>query len=190
MLARRAAERPERVLETRGERHEVSPPSTTWAFSKPLKAEGEAEVIEPVRQPRARHGDAEAAEVGEVREAEPAGLMDLAEDHLTLGAVYRPPLADTPLQRPPDPRPEVGMPAQQLLEHRHRPQPGARLEYGDDFGVEDLHQGSGRRRSRGLLRRRTRVLLDAVAGGDAEPGAGGGDGDRAVARCVMKSLIW
>jgi uncharacterized Zn-binding protein involved in type VI secretion len=178
MLARRAAEGPERVLETRGERHEALAAEHDMGVLE--AAESEAEVIEPVGQRYAGNGDAEGAHVGEVRQAEPAGLVDLAEDHLALGAVQRPPLADAPLQRPPDPGAEVGMPPQQLLEQSHRPQPWARLEQGDDFGVEDLRQRIGPPPAARdtLLRRRTRVMLDAVAGSRAEPGTGGGDGDR------------
>ena len=100
------------------------------------------------------------------------------------GAVQRAPLADAPLQRPPDPGAELGMPAQQLLEDGDRPQARARLQHRHDLGVEDVGQriGPPPLARRALLRGRSRVLRDAVAGGGAEPGAGGGDGDR-VGRC-------
>jgi len=90
------------------------------------------------------------------------------------------PLADTPLQRPPDPGAEIRMPPQQFLEHGHRPQPRTRPEHRDDLGVEDLCQriGPPPTARTTLLRGRMRVLLNAVAGRRAEPGTGGGDGDR------------
>jgi hypothetical protein len=73
-------------------------------------AEGQAEVIEPVRQRLARDGHPGAGHVGEVGQAHPAWLMGLAEDHLPLRAVQRAPLANAPLQRPPDPEAQIGMP--------------------------------------------------------------------------------
>ena len=45
-------------------------------------AEGKAEVVKPVRQRRARHGNAEARQVGEIRQSLSARLMRLAEHHL------------------------------------------------------------------------------------------------------------
>jgi hypothetical protein len=178
VLARCAAEGPERVLQPGRQRHEALAAEHDMGMLK--AAEGEAEVVEPVRQRGAGHGDAEVAEVGEVGQPEPPGLVNLAEHHLALGAVQRPPSADAPLQRPPDPGAEIGMPAQQLLEDGHRPQARAGLEHRNDLGVEDLRQriGPSPPARRALLRGWTRVLLDAVAGGRAEPGAGGGDGNR------------
>ena len=112
--------------------------------------------------------------------------MGLAEDHLPLRPVQRPPLADAPLQRPPDPGAQLGMPAHQLLEDGDGPQARARLQHRDDLGVEDGRQGIGPPplARRALLGGQARVLRDAVAGGGAEPGAGGGDRDR-VGRSVL-----
>ena len=58
MLARRAAERPERVLQARGQRHEALAAEHDMGVLE--AAEGQAEVIEPVRQRRSRHRDAQA----------------------------------------------------------------------------------------------------------------------------------
>ncbi len=112
-------------------------------------AEGEAEVVEPVWQRLSRHRHAGVGHVGEVGQAHPARLMGLPEDHLPLRAVPRTPLADTPLQRPPNPEVQIGMPPHQLLEDGDRPQTRASLQYRDDLAVEDGGEGSGRRRSRG-----------------------------------------
>jgi hypothetical protein len=56
-------------------------------------------VINQVREGRAGDGQAEVAAVSEVAGAEPARLMDLAEEDLLGRAVQRPPLFDPPLQR-------------------------------------------------------------------------------------------
>ena len=68
----------------------------------------------------------------------PPGLMDLAEDHLLLLAVQRPPGADAPLQRAADARVEIGMAAPHLVEDGHRPQPRCRLQQRHDLGIEDV----------------------------------------------------
>ena len=52
-------------------------------------------------QQLAGDADAEFARFGEVRQAQTAGLMLLAEDHIPLRAVQRPPSPHAPLQRPP-----------------------------------------------------------------------------------------
>jgi hypothetical protein len=145
-------------------------------------AEGQPEVIEPVRQRGAGDRHAGAGHVGEVGQTHPARLVGLAEDHLPLRAVQRAPLADAPLQRPPDPEAQLGMPPHQLLEDGDGSQTGTRLQHWDDLGIEDGGQGIGPPplAKRALIRRRPRVLRDAVAGGGAESGAGGGDGDRGV----------
>ena len=42
------------------------------------------EVVKPMFEPHAGDGDAEVGHVGKIRHAHPAGLMDLAEDHLLI----------------------------------------------------------------------------------------------------------
>ncbi len=139
-------------------------------------AEDEAEVVEPVRQRRPGDGDAQPGHVGEVRQAHPARLVDLAENHLALRAVQRAPLADAPLQRPADPAPEVRMLAQELLENGDRPQAGARLQHRHDIGVEHVGKRLGPTPLpwRALLRRWPRIMRHAISRGGAEPGASGG----------------
>lgn len=72
--------------------------------------------------------DTEIAHVGEIRQTEPARLVMLAEDHLLLGTIDRPPGANAPFHGPPDARIKIGVTAPYLLEHRHRPQARCRLE--------------------------------------------------------------
>ena len=132
MLARGAAEGPERVLQAGGERDEALALQHDMGVLE--AAEGEPKMVEPVGQRRTRHGNAGRAHLGEIRQAYPARLVDLAEHHLALGAMERAPLADTTLQRAPDPDAEFGMPAQQFLEHGDGPQAGTRLQHGDVCG--------------------------------------------------------
>jgi hypothetical protein len=106
--------------------------------------------------------------------------VGLAEDHLPLGPVQRAPLADAALERPPDPRAEFRVPAEQLLEDGDRPEARVRLQHRHDLSVEHGRQriGPPPLARRALLRGQARVMRDTIAGGGAEPGAGGGDGDR------------
>ena len=90
MLVGCAAERPQRVSRRPGrQRHEALAAEHGVDVLEP--AEGQPEVVEPVRERRAGHGDAEPGRVGEVRQPEPARLVALAEDDLPLGPVQRPP---------------------------------------------------------------------------------------------------
>ena len=58
-------------------------------------------------------------------------------------------VADTTLQRAPDPGAERGMSAQQLLEHGDGPQTGARLQHRDDLRFEEPIQHFAASRSLG-----------------------------------------
>jgi len=53
---------------------------------------GQAEVIEPVIERRARDGDAQARHIGEIRKPKPAWRMRLREDHIPLPARARHPV--------------------------------------------------------------------------------------------------
>jgi len=89
VLVRHAAEGPERVLQTCGERDEALAPQDDMAVLE--AAEDEPEIVEPVRQRLSGDGDADPRLVGEVRQAHPARFMELAEDHLALRAMQRAP---------------------------------------------------------------------------------------------------
>jgi len=69
--------------------------------------EGQTEVIEPAVKQLASNGDAEIGDLGEVRQAHAARRMLLAEDHLPIRAVHRPPRPNAPLERPPRPGAQV-----------------------------------------------------------------------------------
>jgi hypothetical protein len=84
--------------------------------------------------------DAQIAHIGEVGQAEPARFVSLAENHLLLGSIYRPPGADAPFHGPSNARVKIGVPAAHLLEDRHHPQSRRRLEERYDLAVENIGQ--------------------------------------------------
>src|SRR5229473_1963668 len=84
VLFRHPAQRPQRVLQAFGERHEALAAEHHMGMRK--AREGKPEVIEPAQQRRARDGDAKGAHVGEVRQAHPARRVFLAEHHIAAGA--------------------------------------------------------------------------------------------------------
>ena len=87
MFQRHAAERPQRILQTFGQRHEALAAEHDMGM---LEArERQPEVVEPVLERDARDRDAELARVGEVGQAKTAGLVLLAEDDILLGPVQR-----------------------------------------------------------------------------------------------------
>ena len=136
---------------------------------------GETEVIEHVIQRLPGDSHAKRPHAGEVRQALPARLMLLAEDHLPLGAVLGAPDADPPLQGLPHTLAQLGMAAQQLLEHADRADAGTVLENRHDVRLEDIGQ---RVRPLPATRlalpgRQRRIGGQPVAGGPAEARLGG-----------------
>ena len=172
MIERAAAERPQRVLQPFGERHIALATQDHMGMLEPRP--DETEVIKPMVEGDAANGDTKIGHIGEVRQSHPAWFMGLAEDHLLLLAVKRPPAADPPLQRPADPGAKIGMAAQHLLEHRDRAQTRCRAQQRHDLGVEDIGQGVGSTSSPDtrLLRWQLRIVRDPVSGRRAEPGLG------------------
>jgi len=100
--------------------------------------EGEPEMVQPVRQRRARHRDAGGGHVGEVRQTHPAGLMDLPKDDLLVCAMQRPPGTDAPLQGAARTGGQVRMAAPHLVEDRYRSQPRRRRQHRHDLDIEEL----------------------------------------------------
>ncbi len=177
VLPRRAAEMPQRVLQTLRQRREA-----LAAEHHPGMGEarpGETEVIEHVVQRLPGDGHAERPHAGEVGQALPARLMLLAEDHVLLGAVLGAPDPDPPLQGSPHALAQLGMAAHQLLEHADRADARTVLEKRHDVRFEDIGQ---RVRSAPAPRlalpvRRRRIGGQPVAGGPAEARLGGRDLD-------------
>jgi hypothetical protein len=99
---------------------------------------GEPEMVEPVVERQAADSDAGAAHVGEVRQAEAAGLMHLSEDDLLLLAVDGAPGPHAPLQRAANAAAQFGMPPQHLLEDGDRANARRRLQHRHHLGVENI----------------------------------------------------
>ena len=96
VLARRTAERPQRVLQTVRQGGEALAAEHHLGML-PTRV-GECEVVEAVLERLAGDCDAEPGRVGEVGQRPVAGRMDLAEDDLALGPVPRLPGPDAPLE--------------------------------------------------------------------------------------------
>ena len=90
-----AAQLPQRVLQPLAEALEAL--GETDRTRLPIGV-SEHEVVDQVRERRPRHGHAQVLAVGEVAGAQPAGLVDLAEEHLPGRPVQRPPALDPPLE--------------------------------------------------------------------------------------------
>src|SRR3954454_14139597 len=117
MLERRSAERPQRILQTFGQSDIAL---ATQDDMRMLEAGvGQSEMIQPVIKRQTCDGDAQVGHVGKIRQSHPAWFMDLAEDHLLIGAMYRPPGADAALQRATGTGRQAGMAALHLLEDRN-----------------------------------------------------------------------
>jgi hypothetical protein len=121
--------------------------------------------------------DTAVGHAGEVGQAEPPGRMLLPEDHILLGTMESSPGSDAPLQRAADAGADLGMTATDLVENGDWPQPWTALQERYDLAVPYRSQRIlSSPTSRCLLvRRQSRVLLDAIAGGSTEPGLGGGN---------------
>jgi len=172
VLAGRAAQAPERILHLLSQRHEALAAQHHVGM---LEARvGEPGVIEPVIERDPGDGDAGGIHVGEVRQADPPGLVDLAEDDLLLRTVQRPPGPDATLQGAPDADIELGVTPDHLLEQGDGTKAGGGLQEGYDLGLEDLGQRIARPATSGRLlqRRQVWILLDAVGGGGTEAGLG------------------
>src|SRR6266436_1669199 len=123
-------------------------------------------------------GDAEYARVGEVGQAETAGLVLLTEDHILLGPDQRSPRAHATFQRAPNAGGDLRMAPPNLFEHRYGPNAGSRLQDRHNLAVPNLGQWirSPSATWRFLLRGQPWIILDAVAGCPAEAGPGGSNG--------------
>jgi hypothetical protein len=106
------------------------------------------------------------------RQAHPARRVLLAEDHVALGAIERPPLRDTTLQRTAHGRPDLGVTTAELLEDRHRAQAGSSLQHRHNLGFPHAGERVGTSAGAGLclLRRQPRIGFDPIHGGGAETG--------------------
>ena len=141
MFVRGAAQRPQGVLQAFGQgdialtaQHHVG------VFKAGID---QSEVIEPVIEPLARHGDHQVAHVSEVRQAHPPWLMHLAEHHLLLGSEQGPPGADPALHGPPHAVPKLRVATSDLIEDRDRSKTRGRLQHRNDLAVPDAGERIG-----------------------------------------------
>src|SRR5712691_7633675 len=106
--------------------------------------------------------------------------MFLPEDDVLLGPVESPPGANAPLQRATDTSADLGMAAADLIENGDRPQARSALEQRHHLAVPNRSERvlPAATTRRFLLRGEPGVLLDAIGGGDAEPGLGRGNDRR------------
>jgi hypothetical protein len=138
MLQGSAPERPQRILQTLGERHEAFP--AKYDMGVLPAREGQAEVVEPVIERHAGDADAATAHVGEIGQPQLARRMLLPEDDVLLGTVQRPPGANAPLQRATDTGAVLGVAAADLVENGDRPQARGVLEQRHHFAVPNRGQ--------------------------------------------------
>src|SRR3546814_15764280 len=95
MLARRAAQRPQCILQPLRQR------DITLAahdhMGMPEARTGEPEVVQPVIEPDPGDVYAQIGHVGKIRQPHPTPLLPLATDHASTRALPRPPPPNTPL---------------------------------------------------------------------------------------------
>ena len=87
-----------------------------------------------------RDRDAEHAGIGEVGQAETAGLVLLAEDDIQFGSNQRSPRAHATLQRAPNASGDLGMASPDLFKHRNGPNAGSRLQDRHNLTIPNLGQ--------------------------------------------------
>src|SRR4029450_551475 len=139
VLERYAAESPHGVLQALGQRHEGLAAEHDVGMCE--AREGEAEVVEPMLQHDAGDADAELTHLGEVGEAEAAGLMLLPEDHILLRSRQSSPRPHPSFQRAADAWIELGMAPSHLSEYTDGPDTWCCLEDRQNLGVPIIGGG-------------------------------------------------
>src|SRR4030081_170184 len=104
--------------------------------------------------------------------------MLLAEDHIPVGAIERPPSGDAALQGPTHAQGDSGISTANLLEDGHRADTGGGLQHRHDLAIPHPGERVGTAASTRLLflGRQPRIGFDPIGGGGAEPGLRGSDG--------------
>src|SRR5882724_13312080 len=140
--------------------------------------ERQPEVVEPVMERLTRDRDAEPTHVGEVGQAHSPRRVLLAEDHIAVGTVERPPPGDAALQGPAYPRGNLGTPTANLLEDRHRAEARCGFQHWHDLAVPDTNERVGTPASAWpvLLRWQPRIGFEPIGGRGGKPSLRGGDG--------------
>jgi hypothetical protein len=107
VLQRRAAERPQGVLQSLGKGHKAFAAEHHRGMLP--AGESQAKVVQPVIEGHAGDADTTVGHAGEVGQAKPSGRMLLPEDHILLGTMERSPGSDAPLQRASDAGADLGV---------------------------------------------------------------------------------
>ena len=136
MLQGHAAERPQGVLQALGEGDEALAAEHDMGMRE--ARERETEVVEPMIEHDAGDCDAEFTRVGEVGEAEAAGLMLLPEDHILLRSGKCSPRPHAPFQRAADAWADLGMAPSDLSKNRNGADAGRCLEDRQNLGVPEV----------------------------------------------------
>ena len=125
-----------------------------------------------------RDGDAEPTHVGEVRKPHSPRRVLLAENHIAIRTVDRPPPGDAALQGPAHPRRNLGTPTANLLEDRHRAQARCGFQHRHNLAVPDICERVGTPASARLflLRWQPGIGFDPIGGRSGKPSLRGGDG--------------
>ena len=161
-----AAQRPQRVLQPGGQGREALAAQDDLGVLP--AGEGQAEVVEPVRQRLSGERHPERAGVGGVGQAPGAGRVLLAEDHLALRPVRRLPVAHPALQRAPHP----------IAQRSH----GVMSPKGDGATARGGGAASPRRRPRAAGRAWPGARARSRPPTPRPAGRGGGHGARGFAR--------
>lgn len=131
---------------------------------------GESEMVETVIERLSGDGDASAAHIGEIRQAEAAGFVRLPEDDFLFLAMDSAPGSDATLDRAANGVAQLGMTPQHLLEDGDRSDAGRGPQQRNDLGLKNVGERIGAAPlSRNLpLRGQPRILLDAIGRGRAD----------------------
>ena len=172
VFRRRPAQAPERVLQAAGQGGEAF--AAQHHLGMGPAGEGQPEVIEPMVQRLAGDVDAQAAGVGEVRQALEARRVVLAEDDIALRPMLRLPMPHPPFQRAADAVRQAGVAALHFLEQGDRPQPGHGGQHRHHLRLPDRRQRIRPAAAtwQYLLRGQPRISLQPAAGAGAEAGTG------------------
>ena len=174
VFRRRATQAPQRILQATRQGDEAL--AAEHHFGVHPAGEGEAEMVEPVRQLLPGDTDAKPAGVGEVRQALGSRGVVLAEDHVPLGPVQRLPGADAAFQGAADTFGQRRMAAAHLVEQGDRPQTWHRHQHRHDLALPNhgqrIRPPAATRCS--LLGGRSGIAIKPAAGAGAEPGPSGG----------------
>jgi hypothetical protein len=173
MLARYAAERPQRVLQAFGQRDVALAAQDDMDV---LKARArQPEVVQPMVKFDAGDPYRKVTHLGKIRQSHAPRFLHLAEDHIAVFSVQRTPLPDPPLHRTTHALRQLRMPPLHLLEDRDGSQARRRLEHRHDLGSQKWRSADrvGADRGRRSLRGQSRVVLDAVRGLQADRRLGG-----------------